>query len=280
MRRLEPNEGRVSEIQDRRPASAADVERYYDEWTHRYLEAGDHLIEACRPARTEDLLNYYIKSIGLRPGQHLLDAGCGVCGPAVFFATQLSVTIEALTISQVQVEIAQRLIAEAGVGERVSVRKGDYNRLKELYPPSSFDGVMFLEALGHAEHPERVIRNAWTVLKPGGFLYIKDFFARETDDPDGQSQVARVTRNIDEHYAYNTLDLHQLLRAARKIGFKIGVIKSPAFDIDIRVRALFESRNGIDIFAPLPEFIPTDWLELGFIKDEGYNVNFSPRLDD
>lgn len=269
----------MSETPGRPPASAAEVERYYDEWTHRYMEAGDELIEACRPARTEDLLSYYITSIGLRAGQHLLDAGCGVCGPAVYFATQLPVTIEALTISQVQVDIAKRLIAEAGVGERVSVRKGDYARLADLYPPSSFDGVMFLEALGHAERPEHVIANSWTVLKPGGFLYIKDFFARETDDPEGQRQIARVTRNIDQHYAYNTLDLHRLLGAARKIGFRIGVIKSPAFDIDIRVRALFESRNGIDIFAPLPEFIPTDWLELTFIKDERYNVNFSPRLD-
>jgi 2-polyprenyl-3-methyl-5-hydroxy-6-metoxy-1,4-benzoquinol methylase len=279
MRPPPSNEARVSRAQARRKACAADVERYYDAWTQRYLEAGDSLIEACRPARTEDLLSYYIASIGLRAGQHLLDAGCGVCGPAVFFATQLPVTIEALTISQVQVDIAKRLIAEAGVEGRVSVRKGDYARLAELYPPASFDGVMFLEALGHAERPEQVIKNAWAVLKPGGFLYIKDFFARETDDPDGQSRVARVVRNIDEHYAYNTLDLHQLLRAARKIGFKIGVIKSPAFDIDIRVRALFESRNGIDIFATLPEFIPTDWLELTFIKDEQYNVNFSPRLD-
>jgi hypothetical protein len=118
------------------------------------------------------------------------------------------------------------------------------------------------------------------VLKPGGFLYIKDFFVRETDDSDGHSRVARVTRNIDEFYAYNTLDLHELLSAARKVGFKIGVIKSPGFDIDVRVRTQFESRNGIDIFAPLPEFIPTDWLELSFIKDERYNVNFCPRLDD
>ncbi len=259
--------------------SAADVERYYDEWTQRYLEVGENLIEACRPARTEDLLSYYVTSIGLRPGQHLLDAGCGVCGPAVFFATHLPVTIEALTVSQVQVEVARQLIAEAGVADRVSVRKGNYDDLPSLYPPASFDGVMFLEALGHAERPDHVIRNVWTVLKPGGFLYIKDFFARETDDPDGRRKVSAVTTNIDQSYAYNTLDLHQVLRAARKVGFRIDVIKPPGFEIDIRVRAQFEERNGINIFGGFPEFNPTDWLELKFIKDERYNVNFSARLD-
>lgn len=259
--------------------SVADIERYYDEWTQRYLEVGDNLIEACRSARTEDLLNYYITSIGLHPGQHLLDAGCGVCGPAVFFATRLAVTIDALTISQVQVDLARQLIADAGVGDRVSIRKGNYDRLPDLYPVSSFDGVIFLEALGHAEHPEGVIRDVWTVLKPGGFLYIKDFFARETDDPDGHDQVARVTRTIDESYAYNTLDLHRVLRAARKVGFKIELIKSPGFEIDSRVRELFERRNGIDIFGGLAEFVPTDWLELKFLKDEGYNTNFPARLD-
>jgi len=260
--------------------AAADVERYYDEWTHRYLEVGENLIEACRPASTQDLLHYYITSIGLRPGQHLLDAGCGVCGPAAFFAQQLPVTIEALTISQVQVDLARRVLADAGVGDRVSVRKGNYDDLPSLYPPETFDGVMFLESLGHAERPEHVIRNAWTVLKPGGFLYIKDFFARETDDPDARRKVASVTRNIDDNYAYNTLDLHRVLMSARKVGFRIDVIKSPGFDIDVRIRAQFEERNGISIFGGLPEFIPTDWLELRFIRDDGYNANFSARLTD
>lgn len=263
----------------RKRTSVADIERYYDDWTRRYLEVGDDLIEACRPARTEDLLSYYISSIGLRPGQHLLDAGCGVCGPAVFFARHLDVTIDALTLSQVQVDIARQIITDAGVGDRVSVRKGNFDRLPELYPLASFDGVMFLEALGHAEHPDRVLRDVWAMLKPGGFLYIKDFFARETDDPDGHEQIARVTQQIDAIYAYNTLDLHQVLRSARKTGFKIEFIKSPGFDIDIRVRESFERRNGIDIFAGLKEFTPTDWLELRLLKDEGYNVNFKARLD-
>ena len=258
--------------------AAADVERYYDEWTHRYLEVGENLIEACRPASTEELLRYYIKSIGLQPGQHLLDAGCGVCGPAAFFARHLPVTIDALTISQVQVDLARQVLADAGVSDRVSVRKGNYDDLPNLYSPATFDGVLFLEALGHAERPEHVIRNAWTVLKPGGFLYIKDFFARETDDPEGRRRVASVTRNIDDSYAYNTLDLHQVLRAARKVGFRIDAIKSPGFEIDIRIRAQFEERNGISIFGGLPEFVPTDWLELRFLKDEGYNANFSACL--
>lgn len=271
---------KLRQITGRSRNSVADVERYYDEWTHRYLEVGENVIEACRPAKTEDLLDYYIVSMGLSDGMHLLDAGCGVCGPAIHFAQRLAVTIESLTISQVQVEIARQLINEAGVGERLSLRKGDYHCLAALYPPASFDGVMFLEALGHAEHPETVLKQAWTVLKQGGFLYLKDFFARETDDPEGQSRIARVRNNIDADYAYNTLDLSQVLSAVRKLGFRIAVIKSPEFTDDLRIRALFESRHGINIFGPLPEFIPNDWLELKFIKDEGYNVNFYPRLND
>jgi len=258
--------------------SIGDVAQYYDQWTDRYLEVGENLIEAYRTKNINELLNYYIQSMGLKDGMHLLDAGCGVCGPAIHFAKHLAVEIDALTISQVQIEIAQKLVAENKLTNQIKLKRGDYHNLSELYPANSFDGVFFLEALGHAQYPSKVILNTLPVLKEGGFLYIKDFFLRETDDKQGKRNIKKVKKNIDKSYAYNTLDLHEILTAARKAGYKIGYIKSPEFSDDIEMRVEFEKRNNIDIFKGVPPFIPNDWLEIKLLKDSSYNHNFHPLL--
>jgi len=259
--------------------SVKDVERYYDTWTDRYLEAGDNLIEAFRTKDTTELLNYYMKAAGMKSGMRLLDAGCGVCGPSIYFANQLDVQIDAVTISKVQIDIARKLIEEAGVGHKITLQRGDYHFLNNLYPENTFDGVFFLESLGHAENPAKVIKNVFPVLKQGGFLYIKDFFLRETDNKAGKKNIETVRNNINRLYAYNTLELHGVLTAARKTGYKIIFIKSPEFVDDISERVRFEQVNDINIFGGLPEFIPNDWLELKFRKDENYNANFYPQFN-
>jgi SAM-dependent methyltransferase len=171
----------IEAIRDaRNPVQAhdtADVKNYYDEKTPAYIEGfGD---QGSRPESTDDLLQYIVEAAKIADGMKILDAGCGVCGPAAWFAEHVDVTIEALTISPVQVREAQTRLNARGLAGRINVREGDFRKLAELYPPETFDRVLFLETICHARDYRLVLEQAKRVLKPGGYIYIKDFYCQD-----------------------------------------------------------------------------------------------------
>ncbi len=242
--------------------SAENVKAYYDKLTSSYLDIYGDVIQAFRPSKKKDLLRYIAQSSGLKRGMKILDAGCGVGGPAIYFASEYKVRVDALTISPVQVEEAKLRVAEKNLGEYVHVSEGDYHHLDNYYAANSYDAVYFLESLGHAAAPEQVITKAYQSLKPGGYIYIKDFYRKISEDVIEQQKIDKVIQNINQSYSYNTLDLHELLYALRKCGFEILFIKNFDFKDDTSIRAAFEQAHQIDVFEGMDEFWPAEWLEI------------------
>ena len=162
---------------EEKKAPAAGVADFYNATTDKFLQVYGEVIQAFRTNNVEDYLKYTIESAQLQNGQHIIDAGCGVCGPASFFAQQLpEIKIEACTISQVQAEKATANIEAKNVAARVKVTLGDYHFLNDLFPEETFDRVIFLESFGHSKNKPLAIDAAKKVLKPGGKIYIKDLF--------------------------------------------------------------------------------------------------------
>ncbi len=251
----------VKETSEYDSSHVQQVGEYYDEWHQKYMDVYGDVIQVYRPDSQTNLLTYLQTSIGLTDGQKIVDAGCGVCAPSVHFAGNLNLKMFGVTISALQVEKANALIRENGLEERVSCIKGDYHLLDELLPLNEHDGVIFLESLGHASNPDMVINAAAKVIKPGGFIYIKDFYPRETDDSELKARIAKTMDNINREYCYNVLDLNQTLSSLRKAGFAIESIKVFDFESDSSVRTTFESQFGIEVFEG-GEFVPAEWLEI------------------
>lgn len=247
-------------------ATPQDVGRYYDEWTERYLASAGDVIQAYRPAATRDLLDHTIRAAGLAAGMRVLDAGCGVAGPAIHFAREAGVVVDGITASSVQVRKARAAIDAAGLAASVRVVEGDYHDLAQHFPRGAFDAVLFLESLGHSDDVPRAIREAAAALRPGGAVYVKDFYVRETDDPELRRRVAAVVANIDRIYAYNTLDLHETISAIRRADLEIDFVRRPPYVSDISTRVAFEAANGIDIFGGMPPFVAADWLEIRAVR--------------
>jgi hypothetical protein len=105
-------------------------------------------------------------------------------------------------------------------------------------------------------------------LKPGGSIYIKDFYYKEPEDDYWRSRIEKTIANIDRLYSYNTLNLNRTLTALRAAKFEIEFIRKFSFSDDISIRFEFERRFGIDIFGGEPEFTPAEWLEVKCIKPE------------
>jgi ubiquinone/menaquinone biosynthesis C-methylase UbiE len=250
-----------------RPYSAGDAAQYYEDFTETYLEAGD-FIQAYRTSDTDALMAYLSSSIGLQDGMHLLDAGCGVAAPAVWIARQFPQTrITCVSNSAKQCEIARQRVLAAGLQARIRLVEGDYHCLPDLCPPQAFDRVMFIESLGHHQDLPAVLRGVSHALKPGGAVYVKDFFRRHSRDPAVLADIELAISTINSAYAYNVLTLRTLLATLFDSGFSLDYVRPLGLDADLELTIAFEHRAGRLTYPTFKAVRAVDWFEILATRD-------------
>lgn len=247
------------------------VGKFYDEQTENFLKVYGKIIQAFRTKNVNTLLDYQINAIGLKPEMNVLDAGCGVCGPAIYFAEHVDVHIEAITISGVQTKMAMENIKESFANNKLKVREGDYHFLENYYPQNNFDAVYFLESFGHAHNHIQVLDSAWKVLKPGGTIYIKDLFIKKALYKGMEAGIEKEIENINTAYHYNVPDLNAILDHVRKKGYILSSLKTIDIPLEefenLTISNDFQELTGINKIENLRDYIfPVDFFELKLIK--------------
>ncbi len=120
-----------------------------------------------------------LEQAGVRSGQRVLDVGCGT-GSLVVLIKRLHPDVDVVGLDPDPKALARaRRKAER---EAVSIRL-DRGFSDELpYPAASFDLVFSSLMFHHLATEERgpTLREIRRVLKPGGFLHLLDFGARES----------------------------------------------------------------------------------------------------
>jgi ubiquinone/menaquinone biosynthesis C-methylase UbiE len=221
-----------------------EVEAYYDKETDAYLSSYGDIIQASRPISNEGFIDYLIASMGIEDGMKLLDAGCGVCGPSIKLAEARNVEIDALTLSGKQVQIAQEQIRQSKLESSISVKRGDYHKLDEFYERNSYDVVFFLEALGYSSSFERVLQGAYNVLKPYGYVYVKDYFPLAMTNNLRSVEQLEIIKQIRSEYQYRLLDLPGTITKLREIGFLLHFVRRMGFVEDFGNALNFEMVNN------------------------------------
>jgi ubiquinone/menaquinone biosynthesis C-methylase UbiE len=260
-----PQGGKIHKVED--------VGGFYDEYNDKFLQVYGEIIQAYRTHDASKLLDYQRSAMQLENGMEILDAGCGVCGPACYFAEKSGAKVDAITISEEQVKKAQEKIVERSLQGQVRVVKGDYHELKKNFPDKQYDVVYFLESFGHSPYHDKAIDSAWEVLKPGGLLYIKDLFKRLAILPEHQPKIDREVKKINEAYRYNIADLNSVLDHIRKKGWIVAAIKT----IDLKLQDFenltisneFQELTGIAKIESWDDYIfPVDFFELFLYKPQ------------
>jgi cyclopropane-fatty-acyl-phospholipid synthase len=102
---------------------------------------------------------------GIRPGDHVLEIGCGWGGFAEFAATELGCRVTGLTISAEQHAFATARMARAGVAGRTEIKLQDYRDETGLY--DRIVSIEMFEAVGEAFWVS-YFNQLRDRLKPGG----------------------------------------------------------------------------------------------------------------
>jgi tocopherol O-methyltransferase len=154
---------------------------YWDETTKNFHEA---------LLRINDKLAEVAK---IRPGEKVLDAGCGIGGSSVWLAKERNCEVVGVSLNQRQIERANIFAKHAGVEGSVVFEKRDYNQTG--FDNGSFDIVWGMESICYADDKTKFLREAYRLLKPGGRLIIADFFIREDLKGKDAEQAKRFANN-------------------------------------------------------------------------------------
>jgi len=225
--------------------SVAGIEHHYEQFCQTYEECYGPIVQAYRPSDVDELLATEMEGMQLADGMKILDAGCGFCGPAIWFAKRLNVTIHALTLSDAMADRARNAVDAAGLRERIHVRTGDFHDLPKLYPAHDFDRVYFLESVGYAKPLKVVLRAASEVLKPGGCVYIKDWW--NPDFPPG-SEPHRLSECLFdgylEEYGYRTFLQQEFLSVVTSCGYEVVMARAMNLPNDPTCMNSFDRKVG------------------------------------
>lgn len=213
-----------------------------------FLEHCDSLFQASLPypghTAVEDprsSISYMAQRASIAPGERVLDAGCGIGGPALVIAGDIpEVIIDGVTISEKQVRIGGELIEDAGMADRVRLHVADFHALP--FADNAFDVAIFLEVTNYSYERQQMFSESARVLRPGGRIYIKDVFRSESTDP---IQEADLEAFQDMWACVRTPTLSETVDAMSRAGFcNIEVNEYPYLSANRFIGSMFEISGG------------------------------------
>ncbi|WOI55087.1 cyclopropane-fatty-acyl-phospholipid synthase family protein [Palleronia sp. LCG004] len=130
------------------------------------FETGRESLEVAQTQKYASMVD----QMGVAPGDHVLEIGCGWGGFAEYAARERGLRVTGLTISREQYDYAIERVARAGLSDKVEIRMRDYRDEQ-----GTFDGIASIEMF------EAVGQRYWPVyfnaiherLRPGRFATLQ-----------------------------------------------------------------------------------------------------------
>lgn len=145
---------------------------------HGYWIRGDESKETAQI----QLIDHVAQAAGILPGATILDVGCGYGGSSIHLARHYQAKALGVTISPVQVEMATKAAAKAGVSASFLCMDAEAMTLPSL-GSQPFDVIWSVESISHYNDIPGFFLNAANLLKPGGVFAVTDWFKQKSLPP-------------------------------------------------------------------------------------------------
>ena len=119
-------------------------------------------------AATEELAGM----LSISRGDHILDVGSGIGGPARYFADRCGCRVTGIDLTAEFCEVARHLTGLTGLDERITYEEG--NALDMPFADQAFDGAYSMNVSMNIEDKDGLYREIHRVLKPGAWLALSE----------------------------------------------------------------------------------------------------------
>jgi cyclopropane-fatty-acyl-phospholipid synthase len=192
-----------------------------------YFERGDESLDRAQEAK----LDLVCRKLRLRPGERLLDIGCGWGALVSHAARCYGASATGITLSTRQASFARERIAREGLADRVTIEVRDYRNIQGQYDKIASVGMV--EHVGLARLGD-YFAAAYRALAPGGLflnhgiisladarpqplldpvwrrLWQRDQFIRRYVFPDGDLVPSTAVISAAEAQGFETRDVESL----------------------------------------------------------------------
>jgi cyclopropane-fatty-acyl-phospholipid synthase len=184
-------------------------------------------------------LDLVCSKLALRPGERVLDVGCGWGSFALHAAREYGAHVTGITLSQPQAARARERARDAGLSDLIEIRVADYRDLGE----EQFDAVASIGMVEHvgSTNVDTYARRLFEVLRPGGRLLNHGIARLRHGDPEAGQ--------FSERYVFPDaapLHLSRILLALEGAGFEPTHVEG--FRLDY-ARTLREWAHNLDEHA-------------------------------
>jgi SAM-dependent methyltransferase len=157
-------------------AALAQTSKALDALTVQDLAPVDHFHARGLPATVE-----LGDRLPIQAHHHILDIGCGLGGPARYFAHRFHCKVSGVDITQPFVEAANKLTALLGMEDQVTIEYGNGHHLP--YADRVFDGAYTQHVTMNVADRAQFFAEAYRVLKPGAFFALTEHGLGPTGHP-------------------------------------------------------------------------------------------------
>ncbi|WP_219892528.1 SAM-dependent methyltransferase [Aquisediminimonas profunda] len=186
----------------------------------------------------EDKKAHIAAKLALSPGQKVLDIGCGWGGMALYLHKHYGVDVLGITLSEEQLEVAQKRAAEAGVSDHVRFELRDYRDLagsfdrivsvgmfehvgvpnyreffRKCHNLLTSDGVMLLHTIGRMAGPGSTDAFTRKYIFPGGYI---PALSEILEGSEPNRMIATDVEVLRLHYAFTLQEWYRRTVAARE----------------------------------------------------------------
>lgn len=141
-----------------------------------YFKTGEESLEQAQ----QDKFHHLCRKLRLKPGEYLLDVGCGWGGLARFAAREYGVKVFGITLSREQLALGRERVNAEGLQDKVDLQLLDY---RDLPQDGRFDKVVSVGMFEHVGHAnlELYTQRLFGAVREGGLVMNHGITARHTD---------------------------------------------------------------------------------------------------